>query len=154
MCYQAMDLPVEVLMVVFSFLHPNDMIEISATCKLFYQISRKNKLFVKTCTDSKKVFKEDKWWLCEHYYDMLFSLANQLSVCLKNLNEDNLTLAKNVTFDKLFYSILLFRVWNHLFLCNRSQHELNMCKYCTKICIKHRKISDHINKNLHWNYTS
>ena len=143
-----MDLPVEVLMVVFSFLYPNDMIEISAKCKLFYHISRKNKLFVKNCTDSKKVFKEDKWWLCQHYHDMLFSLVNQLSFCLKDLHEDNLTLGKNVIFDELFYSILLFRVSNHWFLCNRSQHESNMCKCCTKMCIKHRKISDRINKKL------
>ena len=47
--------------------------------------------------------------------------------------------------DRLYYSVLPFHVWNHLFLCERSE---SMCRYCSKLYIKNKKISDHINNNL------
>ena len=75
-----MDLPFEIWLIIFSFSHPNELIEISATCKLFYQVSRNNKLSVKKFNDSKKVFKEEKWWLYGHYYDV--SLFLQSIACL------------------------------------------------------------------------
>ena len=82
--------------------------------------------------------------------DMLLCFSSQLSVCLKDhVNHDNLDLAKNVVLGRLFPSILPFCVWNHLFLCNRSQHKSDMSKYCTKMYIEHKKLSDHINKELH-----
>ena len=48
----------------------------------------------------------------------------------------------------MLYSILPFRVWNHLFMCNRSQHKSNMCKLCTKIYIKKKKLSGSMNEKL------
>ena len=48
-----MDLPAEVLSIIFSYLLPNDLIEISATCKLFYHLSRENKLFIRKVEDDK-----------------------------------------------------------------------------------------------------
>ena len=56
---------------------------------------------------------------------------------------------KDIIMNELFYKILPFRVWNHLFLCERSQHVLDMCLYCTKLYVPNKKISDYINKNLH-----
>ena len=50
---------------------------------------------------------------------------------------------------KLMCSVLLFRVWNHLFYCERSQYCLHMCVDCTILYIPNKKISDHINKNLY-----
>ena len=49
----------------------------------------------------------------------------------------------------MFYSILPFRVWNHLFLCERYQRSSWMCNFCTMMYMKHRTISDYINKNLY-----
>ena len=57
-------------------------------------------------------------------------------------------LTKNVIMDRLYYSVLPFRVWNYLFLCERSQYMTNMCRYCTKLYIKNKKISDQVNNNL------
>ena len=37
------------------------MIEIYATCELFYHLSGKKKLFAKKFKDSNKYFNEDKW---------------------------------------------------------------------------------------------
>ena len=59
-----MDLPVEVWAIMFSYFHPNDLIEISATCKLFYHLSRKNELFIRKMENVKKLFKDCK--VCLH----------------------------------------------------------------------------------------
>ena len=42
-----MDLPTEVWTIVLSYLHLNDLIEMSATCKFFYHLLRENKIFIK-----------------------------------------------------------------------------------------------------------
>ena len=109
---------------------------ISATRKLFYQLSRNNRLFMKKFDDSKKLFKQYK---SKHYYDTLLSFSNQLLLCLNDVNKGNLHLPKNFSLDKMFHSILSFRMCNHLFLCNRSQYESNMCTFCTKTYIKHKR---------------
>ena len=121
-----MDLLVEVWAIIFSYLHPNDLIEISATCKLFYHLPRENKLFVRKMEDVEKLFKDCKD-LFGCYYDLLvISLIS--FVCLKkyDINENNLCLAKSVIMNKLFYLIFPFCVWNHLFLCKRCQHSSMM----------------------------
>ena len=55
-----MDLPTEIWTIVLSYLHLNDLIEMSATCKFFYYLSRENKLFIKKMNESKRLF-NDKW---------------------------------------------------------------------------------------------
>ena len=55
---------------------------------------------------------------------------------------------RKITEQKLYYAILPFRVWNHLFLCVRSQYESNMCLFCTKIYLRNKKLSRLIKKNL------
>ena len=55
-----MDLQFEVLVIIFSYLKPNDIMEVSVVCKLFYHVSRKIKLFVKKLNDSRELFNCDK----------------------------------------------------------------------------------------------
>ena len=45
-------------------------------------------------------------------------------------------------------SILPLRVWNRIFLCERSQYCIYMCNFCTKSYVSIKKKSDHINKIL------
>ena len=113
-----MDLPAEVLSIIFSYLLPNDLIEISATCKLFYHLSRENKLFIRKVEDDKILFKDFKD-LPGCYYDLLVDFSDLMCLHLKkyDINENNLHLAKSVIMNKLFYSILPFCIWNYLFLC-------------------------------------
>ena len=84
-------------------------------------------------------------------YDLLVNFSDLICLCLKKngVNENNLPLAKSVMINNLFYSILPFRVWNYLFLCERCQHSSWMCNRCTMMYIKHRGISDYINENLY-----
>ena len=68
-------------------------------------------------------------------------------VCLKeHVNEENLYLVKEAIMNKLYYSILPF---HNLRLCKRPHYVTIMCRYCTKLYIKDKKISDHINKELY-----
>ena len=82
-----MDLPVEVWAIIYSYLRPDDLIEISATCKLFYHLSKKNGKM----EDVKKLFKDCKD-LSGCYYDLLFNFSNLICLCLKkyDINENNL----------------------------------------------------------------
>ena len=94
--------------------------EASAVCKLFYHVSRNNKLFVKKLDDSRKLFKVDKWIFYSRYGDVFISFSNQLFVYLeKYVNEEKMFLVKDVLVNRLHYLVLPFRVWNHLFLCER-----------------------------------
>ena len=119
-----MDLPPEVLVIIFSYLTPNDVIEASAVCKLFYQLSRTNKLFVKKFSDSEKLYKNHKWIYC-YYENVFFSFSNQLFKCLKDINEGNLFLAKNVIMCRMYYSVLPFCVWDHF--CVRGHIIQQLC---------------------------
>ena len=96
---------------------PNDIMEASAVCKFFYHTSRKNRLFVKKLEDSRKLFTCNKWIFDSHCADVFISFSNQLFVYLeKYVKEDSLFLLKDMLMDRLYCSVLPFRVWNHLFL--------------------------------------
>ena len=144
-----MDLPFEVLVIIFFYLICNDIMEASVACKLFYHASRKNKLFGKKLDDSCKLFKCDKCIFNSRHGDIFISFSNQLFAYLeKYVKEDNLFLVKNILVDRPYHLGLLFRVCNHLFLSERLNSIESMCRYCTKLCIKNKEISDHINNNL------
>ena len=125
------------LMIWLRFLQP---VNCSITCqdKMIYLLGKRKMLrnYLKTSG---------------RYYDLLVNFSDMIWLHLEkyDINENNLRLAKSVIMNKLFYSILLFRVWNHLFLCERCQHSSWMCNFCTMMQIKHRRISNYINKNLY-----
>ena len=105
-----MDLPTEVCTIVLSYLHLNDLIEMSATCKFFYRLLRENKIFIKKMNESNRLF-NCKGWFCDYYYDMCFSFSSRLTVCLiEHVYMKNLIEAKSIVLDRLFHAILPFRV--------------------------------------------
>ena len=62
-----MNLPPEVLMLIFSYLRLNDLTEASCVCKAYY-LSRKNKLYVKKLSDSRKLLCDSRL-VFDYYYD-------------------------------------------------------------------------------------
>ena len=64
------------------------------------------------------------------------------------VEEDNLLRVKEIVMDKRYYSVLPFRVWNHLCLCEMFNSLDSMCEYCGKCSIDSKKISGYINDNL------
>ena len=86
----------------------------------------------------------------DDYYDSCLCFSNDLFERLKNgICTEDLYSMKDIIMNELFYKILPFLVWNHLFLGERSQYVLDMCLYCTKLYVPNKKISNYINKNLH-----
>lgn len=48
----------------------------------------------------------------------------------------------------MYYAIMPFCVWNHMFLCIGSQYDNGMCLFCTKTYLKSKKASKYIEKKL------
>ena len=61
---------------------------------------------------------------------------------------ENIMRLETEVFDRMFYSVMLFRVWSHFWFCSRSQWDINICQYCTKLQITDSKIINYINKKL------
>ena len=83
-------------------------------------------------------------------WERFFVIYNQLCFSLQKYvkDKDYFLKAREIIMSKLLFSALPFRVWNHSFLCERSQYCIDICLYCTKLYISYKKISDHINKIL------
>ena len=125
-----MNLPPEVLMLIFSYLR-HDFIESSCVSKIFYYLSRKNKLFVKTLSGSRKLFGDSRL-VFDYYYHSCISFFSDLVERLKNDTcTEDLYHMTDIIMNTLYYKILPFRVLNHLFLCERSQYVIDICLYCT-----------------------
>ena len=88
--------------------------------------------------------------LCLSVMKCLFIIYGELRSCYEKYvkGEDHFMKAREIIMNRLMLSILPFRVWNHTFLCERSQYCIGMCNFCTKSYVSNKKISDHINKTL------
>ena len=143
------NLPAEVWFIILSCLSPNNLIEASATCKLFFELSRKNSFFDEKLLHPRLLFNNSRV-IFDCYENAFLSSNNQLCFSLQKYvkDEDYFLKVRKIIMSKLLFSALPFLVWNHMFLCEKSQYCTDMCLYCTKLHISNKKISDHINKNL------
>ena len=143
------NLPFEVWFIILSYLPPNDLIEASATCKLFFDFSWKNSFFKEKLLHSRLLFNNSRA-IFDCYENACLSFYGQLRFSLgKYVKCEDYFMKAREVMSKLMFSVLPFRVWNHMFLCERSQYCIDMYIYCTKFCVSNKKISDHINKNLY-----
>ena len=158
-----MDLPDLVLSEVFKNLKQIDLIEASAVCKKWrnviwskdfcLKIGEVNKLFLdkhwllKTYEKHFERFKDDVYWNC---------------ICI--LPDRRLAHTETEIFQRMFYAILPFRVWSHLWFCSyailpfrvcshlwfssRSQEDRHICQFCTMLRIQNVKMNDCIRKNF------
>ena len=86
----------------------------SAVCKLFYYLSQNNAGFVEKLSHSRMRF--SGFDIYGRHRDACLYLAEQLSQALnKDFKEDVFLKAKEIIMGRLIFSILPFRVWNHLF---------------------------------------
>ena len=143
------NLPAEFWFIILFYLSPNDLIEASATCKLLFELSRKNSFFIEKLLHSRLLSNYSRV-IFDCYENAFLSFYNQLCFSLQKYvkDEDYFLKAREIIISKLLFSALPFRVWNHMVLCVRSQYCTDMCLCCTKLYISNKKISDHINKNL------
>ena len=125
-----------------------DLIEVSTLRKTYYLAVRKNKLFVQKLSDSRKLFNNQRL-VFDYYYDACLSFSSDLFVYLKKyVCEYKLESVRDIITKEIYYSLLPFRIWNHVFLCERSQYMKDMCLDCTKLYIQNKRISNFINDEL------
>ena len=141
-----MQLPIEGWKLILTYLRLNDLIEISCVCKHFYLLCENNHFYVKKFNQSKKIFK-DRSWLVHQYRQILERFYfNLFHKSVKYVPIENLHATKKIIYNKLYFSFLPFRVWDHMFLCCRSQYESNMSMFCTKVYLRNKKICDAVEK--------
>ena len=119
-CWQKkMKLLPEVWAIIFSFLPCNYLMEISAVCKLFHCFSWKNAGFVEKLSHFWLLF--SGFNLHEHFRDACLSLAGQFSNLMnEDFKDDVFFKAKEIIMDRLIFSILPIRLWNHMFFSAKA----------------------------------
>ena len=91
----------------------------------------------------------DKDWLLKTYYKHFERFKDSVCFeCVGILHYQRLhTIERNIL-NKMFYSVLPFRVWSHFWLCSRYQNDPKICQHCTKLQIRNLKVVNYINKKL------
>ena len=104
---------------------------------------------MKKLSNTRRLYRNERT-VYEYYHCLILCLSHQLSTNLKDyVSEENLLKIKEFLLSEVYYQILPFRVWNHLFLCERPQFCVDVCRSCTKLYVSNKRISDHINDNLY-----
>ena len=108
-------LPIEVWGLIIYYLPLNDVIEFSCVRKDLYRVSRNNSFYMKKLKESNRIFQDKS--------DVVSAFSN---LCKKNylalfrrltpfVKVDNILKVRKIIWNELFYAILPFRVWKHLF---------------------------------------
>ena len=129
------NLPPEVWFIILFYLPISDLVEASSVCKLFFNLSRKNSFFffVEKLLHSRLLFNNSRV-ISDCYENAFLSFYGQLCFSLEKYvkEEDYFRKAKEIIMKKLIFSTLPLRVWNYMFLCERSEYCIDMCIICTK----------------------
>ena len=121
-----MNLPIEVIVIILSYFKIKDLIEVSSVCKTYNLVVRQNKFFCRKLLGSKTLFNNERF-LFDYCYDSCVCFSYDLCEYLKKyVCESYLDCLIDVMVDKVYYSILPFRIWNHIFFCERSQYMKDM----------------------------
>ena len=110
-----MNLPIKIWAIIFKYLRLINLVEISRICKTFYRICEKNQYYVKKLRESKDIFK-DRSWLIETYEKLLERLYSVVyREVVVSLPISQVHVFRKEIYSRLYYSLLPFRVWNHVF---------------------------------------
>ena len=134
----------DVFSFIFQYLKQIDLIEASAVCKKWYSVISITAFGFKL-KETEELFHDRDWLLktyIKHFRDSVYW------DCLNVLSDDKLFVVEKEIMERMFYSILSFRIWSQFWFCCRSQLDPNMCQYCTKLQIRNQKIINYVNKKL------
>lgn len=115
-----MSFPIEVFSSVFKYLRDIDLIEATAVCTESYYIA-KTARFAAKLKETNQLFL-DKDWLLKTYMKHFNRFRDEVFWnILTNLQNEKALILEREIFDRMFYSILPFRIWSHCWCCIRSQ---------------------------------
>ena len=140
-------LPLQVLNAIFKFLKWTDLIEASAVCKKWRDLIW-TKSFCKKISETNKLF-FDKDWLVKSYYKHFERFKDEFYWdCVGTLPDEKAMCIETEGFDRMFLFCFALSWWSHFWFCFRSQSDINMCQYCTKLQITDSKLVNYMNKKL------
>ena len=117
--------------------------------QIVFSFVQKNSIFNEKLSYSRQLLNNSRF-VSGWYKNVCLSFYRQLFLSLEKyvFGEEYFVVARDFVMNKLVLSDLRFRVWNHLFLCDRVQYSNDMCNFCTKSIISNMKISNHIDKTF------
>lgn len=126
---------------VFNYLRDIDLIKVSAVSTQWNSIVKLKQKFSSKFKGSQKLnFVKD--WLLKSYKATFNRLRNDTYwEIIKYLSVENLGVLEYELYNRMYYSILPFRVWSYLWTCCRSQFDPNICQFCTKLLMKDKRIN-------------
>ena len=138
-------LPVEILSAVFKSLRQIDLIEASSVCKLWHSIIQ-TESFCSKLKETDGLFHDGQWIIKTYFRHFERFGATAYWECVGALPIEVLPNAETEILERMFHSVLPFRVWYHFWSCIRS-FNTRICQFCTKLQILNVKIERYIKKN-------
>ena len=132
-------LPVEILSAVFKSLRQIDLIEASSVCKLWHSIIQ-TESFCSKLKETDGLFHDGQWIIKTYFRHFERFGATAYWECVGALPIEVLPKAETEILERMFHSVLPFRVWYHFWSCIRSQFNTRICQFCTKLQIQNVKI--------------
>ena len=140
-------LPVEIWMLNLSYLPLIDLFNVSICSKAFYSMARENvQLKMKLKYPHSLIKCSD---LFERYWGLVLSVGHEFSKKFMNyFDEDNFLLVKKKLLDDILFETLPFRIFHHLFYCNRGFYVHDKCVFCTIFHVREGYLSDYLNNSF------
>ena len=120
-----------------------DLVNVSATCKRFFLISKAHKKFRETITFSKRIINFDDYYT-EFFQQQLLDLG---SAVYKKINEElgsDVFSIIGVKTKKISYEPTSFRVFCHCFFCTRESRSFDGCSICSRIFVNNNYVAKKI----------
>ena len=122
----------------FKHLRDIDLTEAPAVFQDWNSVVQTQK-FISKLKETHKIH-TDREWLMKSYRKNFDRLRNDMYWEIRNyLSVEKLEELEKEVYDRMFYSVLPFRVWSHLCTCYRSHFDPNVCQFCSKLQIKDKK---------------
>ena len=119
----------EVWAMIFKYFRLTDLVNVSSVCKELYYVRQGMSFYNNKLNDSKQLFFGKDWLIKTYkktteqfYYGVFCDVITYVLI-------ENIHMLKTKLFCRLYYSVLPFRVWHHLWFCCWSQFEDNMCLF-------------------------
>ena len=147
-------LPVEILSALFKFLRQIDLIKASSACKLWHSIIQTESfcsklketdgLFYHRLKETDGLFYHRQWLIKTYFRHFERFGATVYWECVGALPIEVFSKVENGILERMFHSVLPYRVWYHFWSYIRSQFNTRICQFCTKLQIKTVKINRYI----------
>ena len=117
-------IPLKVVFLVFKHLRGIDLIEVSAACKDWNHVVQTR--FISKLKETHKIH-TDREWLMKSYRQNFDRFRNDIYWDIINyLFAEKIAVLEREIYDRMFYYVLSFCVWSHLWCCCGSQFDPNI----------------------------